>query len=151
MPTQLAFSTLSCGPNGSVAHVAAAFASRRGCTHTSPTGTPSTRSIVAPAARPLDIRRSGKREKFGTRTSLATRVEAAFAVAVLIGLAAIEGYFIAHAALSLQTPPESRAVAAAAFAAPPASERAQFSPQSSRLAMLVTVGSYVAAGLGGGR
>ncbi|MEJ7669246.1 MAG: hypothetical protein WKH97_11030 [Casimicrobiaceae bacterium] len=131
MTNQLAFGTLSCGPNGSVAHAPAALAGRRVCTHPSPAGKPSTRSTAAPAARSLDIRRSGKREEFGTRPSLATRVEAAFAVAVLIGLAAIEGYFIAHAALSLQTPPESRAVAAAAFAAPPASERAQFSPHSS--------------------
>jgi len=133
-----------------VAHAPAALAGHRVCTHPSPAGTPSTRSIAATAARASSIRKLAGREEWGMRTSLATRVEAAFAVAVLIGLAAVEIYFIAQAALSLQTPPEPRAVAAAAFA-PPASERAQFSPQSSRLAMLVAVGSYVAAGLGGGR
>ncbi|MGI8423216.1 MAG: hypothetical protein ACR2NO_03745 [Chloroflexota bacterium] len=85
------------------------------------------------------------------RPSLATRVEAAFAVVVLIGLAAVESYFIAHAALSLQTPPEPRAVAAAAPTTPLASERAPISPQSSRLTMLITLGSYVASGLGGVR
>lgn len=53
------------------------------------------------------------------RPSLATRVEAAFAVVVLIGLAAVESYFIAHAALSLQTRPEPSAVAAAAPTTPP--------------------------------
>ena len=151
MTTQLAFGTLSCGLNRSVAHAPAAFAGRRVCAPTFPAGTPSTRGIVSPAAGPLELRRSGKREKFGTRTSLATRVEAAFAVAVLIALAAVESYFIAHAALSLQTPPEPRAVAASPSTTPTASEHPGLSPQSSRLAMLVTVGSYIAAGLGGGR
>ena len=80
--------------------------------------------------------------------SLATRVEAAFAVVVLIGLAVIESYFIAHAALNLQTPAKPHTVAAAGPATPPANERARFSPESSRLTMLVTVASYLASGLG---
>ena len=159
MTIQLAFSRLSCGSNGSLAHAPAALAGRHVCTRTSPVRTPSPRSIAAPVARPSSIRRSGRRVEFGMRPSLATRVETAFAVAVLIGLAAVESYFIAHAALILRAPPEPHAVTAVALGAvaaaapltPLASERVRFSPQSSRLAMLATVGSYVASGLGGRR
>jgi len=90
----------------------------------------------------------GESKAFGRTPSLATRIEGALAVVVLIGLAAIESYFIAHAALSLQPPPEPSAVAAEAPAASSAEGRARFSPESSRLTMLVTVASYLASGLG---
>lgn len=60
MTTQLAFGTLSCGPNGSVAQAPAALTGRRVCTHTSPAATPSTRSVAAPAAPPPQYSQVGR-------------------------------------------------------------------------------------------
>lgn len=151
MTTQLAFDTPACGANGSVTHGPLPLAGRAVCTRKSAATAPAPHSIAASTGPADRGRRTGGSKEFGRRSSLATRVEVAFAVVLLIALAAVESYFIAHAILGLQAPPEPRAAAVAAATAPPAREGAPFSPESSRLSMLVTVASYLASGLGGSR
>jgi len=145
MTNQLAFGTLAGGSYRGLAH-APTGSVRRVCTRTTQPCRPS--PCIAASTRPRIIHGSPEREKFAIRRSLAARLEATFAIAVLVAFAAIESYCIAQAALSLQTRSEPRARAIAA-ATPHARETAPISPRSSRLALLGTLGSYLASGLGG--
>jgi len=151
MTTQLAFGALSCGAPRSTTYASTARGSRPVCIRKSGVGASVAHDLVADRTPSVSARRRGPSEQFGRLGSPAMRVETALAVAVLIGLAAVESYFIAQAALNLQAPPKPRAPVVAADAAPSARQDARFSPESSRLAMLATVGGYLASALGGDR